>query len=595
MNKILRIRLLGSPRIIQGPDFFSYEDGLEPIRKVVVSPLSRSSENASSQNFSDKHLDKTQKETIHRFTGLSGSEVRKSRQPEEDNSTTGVQQTIDVTGQPLALFVFLVVTKEEQSRDVLANLFWHNVSTRQARKYLRNVLYDLRQEMDPYLTISRQTISLNPDAPLWLDVQDFVTQTQAFDQHSGNVQTISDKITRLEEAIALYREYLRGRYIQSLNALIDCYLANKNYNHGLVVSERLLALEPWQETVYRQRMELYVRMGDTPAALDQFITCRKELDKEFGIEPNADTVALYEQIKSGTYDSRIDRTKGSFLHRAKQREVMALLDEESKPNTFHVLSTDSTSDPKAQRANIYSSTDPLVEQSLNARPTTLEHPIPIPNNLTYPLNSLIGRQEEVKYGVSTLFDPACRLLTIYGLGGSGKTKLAHHIGRWFAQLEPQKQSERLLFTDGVYVIDLVGIELKNETDIASAILSLVATIGDAIGISWQNNLNQKEQLINSVRDQQMLLILDNFEHLLPLAGFIVDLLVQTAHLKLLITSRRRLEIQGEWLIPLEGLDFPDQLADDWETYPGCLLFLQRARQLNPGFESSEFNGATITR
>ena len=169
-------------------------------------------------------------------------------------------------------------------------------------------------------------------------------------------------------------------------------------------------------------------------------------------------------------------------------------------------------------------------------------------------------------GGALLDDPQMRLLTILGLGGMGKTRLALECAA--------KRCEQ--YPDGVCYVALAPL-----TD-PQAIL---AALGQALGISFQAGADPLQQVLNSLRPKRLLLVMDNFEHLLPGVSRLSELLGAAPGLQILTTSRERLNLQGELVFHLEGMDFPD-----WETpgdaleYSAVKLFLQSARRLRPGFE-----------
>ena len=117
---------------------------------------------------------------------------------------------------------------------------------------------------------------------------------------------------------------------------------------------------------------------------------------------------------------------------------------------------------------------------------------------------------------------------------------------------------------------------------------MIQAIANALNFSFygpeSGSDSLEEQLINFLRQKKMLLILDNFEHLLPGIDFLLELLQNASGIKLLITSRERLNISAEWLLPIEGLSYTwsNKAADDMP--PAQALFIQRAQQKQPDFD-----------
>ncbi len=192
-------------------------------------------------------------------------------------------------------------------------------------------------------------------------------------------------------------------------------------------------------------------------------------------------------------------------------------------------------------------------------------PEPVPR-LPIPPAPLIGREAELATLARLLRDPQCRLLTLVGPGGIGKTRLA--IAAASAQRE--------LFSNGACFVPLVSL---------SSPRFIIPAIADALGFVFSGPLEPKAQLLNYMREKSLLLVLDNFEHLLEGGELLAELLQQAPAVKLLVTSRERLNLQGEWLFDLQGLPVPplDQV-DRAEEYSAVELFAQSARRVQAGFE-----------
>jgi predicted ATPase len=190
-----------------------------------------------------------------------------------------------------------------------------------------------------------------------------------------------------------------------------------------------------------------------------------------------------------------------------------------------------------------------------------------PHNLPTQLTPLIGRETEITELTQLLNDPKLRLVTILGPGGIGKTRLAMEIA----------QAQVPNFPDGVYFAQLAPLNSPN---------SIVPTIAEAINFSFYENGKPKKQLFDYLGQKQMLLVLDTFEHLLKGTKFILDLLGSTSELKILITSRARLNVQPEQLCPIAGVEVPQQIErhENAINFSGIKLFLQSARRVKPDFD-----------
>jgi predicted ATPase/DNA-binding NarL/FixJ family response regulator len=191
------------------------------------------------------------------------------------------------------------------------------------------------------------------------------------------------------------------------------------------------------------------------------------------------------------------------------------------------------------------------------------------------LTTFIGRGGDIQAIARHLGDPACRLLTLVGPGGIGKTRLA---------LEAAARVQAA-FRDGVYFIPLQSL--------GSAEL-LVYTIAEALGVGLYEETSPRGQLIQYLNPRRLLLVLDNMEHLLDAADLLVSILAGAAGVKLLVTSREVLNLQGEQIVEVRGLALPEDNHPASEMVDSIRLFATRARQGRPDF-SLDGQEAHVTR
>lgn len=206
-----------------------------------------------------------------------------------------------------------------------------------------------------------------------------------------------------------------------------------------------------------------------------------------------------------------------------------------------------------------------------------------PHNLPTSTTPFVGREVELANLAQLLADPQVRLVTITGPGGMGKTSLA--LAAAAKQLE--STSGYTTFPHGLYFVPLAPL---------SDVDAIVAAIAEAIGFTFYEGAPPQQQLLDTLREKQLLLILDNFEHLLE-GATLVDTLLQTAPgVKLLATSRERLNRQSEHLLRLAGMDFPDwETPEDAAAYSAVQLFLQSARRVQPDYTLTGLDLAPIAR
>lgn len=189
---------------------------------------------------------------------------------------------------------------------------------------------------------------------------------------------------------------------------------------------------------------------------------------------------------------------------------------------------------------------------------------PHPGNMPLPPTPLVGREQEVDIISKQLLEPACRMLTLTGPGGIGKTRLSIEVGH---TLESN-------FADGVYFISLGNIGITE---------TIIPTIADVIGFGFSGPADPIVQLSNFLHTKETLLIIDNMEHLLEAGNLLGEILQQTQHVKMLVTSREQLRLQWEWLFEVQGLPLPEEVDDDLENNSAIQLFIQRARQTSQSF------------
>jgi len=211
--------------------------------------------------------------------------------------------------------------------------------------------------------------------------------------------------------------------------------------------------------------------------------------------------------------------------------------------------------------------------------------IPFPkSNLPVFATPLIGREPEVEELTRLLRHPHCRLLTLVGPGGIGKTRLA-------VETSLRMQDD---FDNGVYFVPLASV---------GSITSAISTIANTIHFAFYGPSDPKVQLLNYLREKHALLVVDNAEHLLveepsqkSIAELLVEILQQAAKVKLLITSRESLELQDEWIYTVEGLPVPDSIAAEESALNTSVeLFLQRARRAHAGYNFTKQDYPSILR
>jgi predicted ATPase/DNA-binding XRE family transcriptional regulator len=196
------------------------------------------------------------------------------------------------------------------------------------------------------------------------------------------------------------------------------------------------------------------------------------------------------------------------------------------------------------------------------------------------LTSLVGRTTEVRIVEQLLLRADVRLLTLLGPGGVGKTRLA---------IEAAAASQEH-FADGVVFVPLASLESPE---------LVLPTIARVVGLQEIGGATSAQTLIRWLREREMLLILDNFEHMLAAARAIAELLLACARLTLLVTSREPLNIRGEQVYPVPPLACPridvDITVAELLQSDAVRLFVQRAQAVRPDFALANANGMAVAR
>ena len=465
-----------------------------------------------------------------------------------------------------ALLAYLSVEADRaHSREALATLLWPKQPRKKGRQSLRQALYRLRQALDdhdavapqeasaqdgsPFLLFDRRTIQFNANSDHWLDMAAFISLDEACQQHRHrHPGTCLPCLKRMETMVALYqgefleqltaadsrlfeewvllrREWLHRQAMEALVCLAHWHERRGELDQARTYAHRQVEMEPWREEAHRQLMQLLAREGQRSAALAQYQACHTALAEELGIEPTQETTRLYEKIKAST------------SHRPL----------------------------------------PLNRQtSLRPRKGALP-PSPTP---------FVGRETELAELAELLANPDCRLITLIGTGGVGKTRLAlqaaaNQIGS---------------FAHGVAFVPL--------TSVCSVDL-LISTIADALDFSFGQQQEPEQQLLNYLREKELLLVLDGMERILEGADLLAKILHRAPGVLLLTTSQERLKLREEWVRDVQGLAYPQRRETDDKAsectssdvqeeptehsalYSALQLFQQHACRVHQRFSLSE--------
>jgi predicted ATPase/DNA-binding SARP family transcriptional activator len=480
------------------------------------------------------------------------------------------QATLD--GQPVtgwksnkvkALLIYLAVEADRpHPREALAGLLWPDYPNASALKNLRDALSTLRQAIGdrqpalalprgpggdpPFLTITRDTIQFNTSSDCSLDLSGLADLTGLEIDRLGQVASacrgsflggFSCDSAPFEEWLLVKREQIGQQILAALRRLAEHYREGGEYERAITYARKQLELEPWDEGAHQQLMRALAFNGQRSAALAQYETCSRLLAQELGVKPSEEITALYENIRDGRLGRETSRQTG-------QRRISA-------------------------------------------------HDRAVLTNVPIPLTSFIGRQREMAE-IKRLLSPlpheagkglgvGPRLLTLTGAGGCGKTRLAIEVSRAFAAAS--------LFKDGVWWVDLARL-----SDLA-LVPQAVATVFD---LRESPDTPLISLLTNFLRAKELLLVLDNCEHLIDACAQLAEALLSACpKLEILATSRETLSIGGEATLQVTSLSLPDPShlppVGSLLNYEAVRLFVERAATALPGFAATCDNAPAVVQ
>lgn len=481
----------------------------------------------------------------------------------------------------LAILIYLAVTRQPQRRDTLATLFWPESGQEAARASLRRELFTLTSALgEGWIESDREGVALADNAPISLDVTAFRQHLTACRSHGHAPDEVCAAcLEPLTAAVALYQgdflagftlsdspefddwqffhaDTVRRELADALEKLVRLHRQRGEYDAAITYARRWLLIDALHEPVHRMLMQLYAWAGQQAAALRQYQECVRLLNEELGVEPEPETIALFEAIRA----RRLPEPNVDKVARRQEPVLNATKDDKVNEDTPLTLTS-------------VSSVEPTPLHPVTASPR---------HNLPSQATRFIGRTKELS-AIDALFfdDPTCRLLTLLGPGGIGKTRLALEAAT----------ARCAIFADGVWLVELAPL-----ADPALIPQTVTSTLGapEAPGIPVLTSLS------NHLRTKQLLIVLDNCEHLIDACAHLVDTLLRSCpQVRLLVTSRESLAIAGESCLPVPPLAFPDpqQLLalDQLPHYEAIGLFLDRAKAVAPDFQITTTNAAALVQ
>lgn len=508
----------------------------------------------------------------------------------------------------VALLAYLAAAVQPVTRETVLALLWPDYEPQAAQSQLRQMLWTINKVIGKaWLQVDRQTIGFLEQSALYIDVRHYQQQLQALPTAPADPA----RLAGLQAVAALYRgDFLAGftigdsdeftqwqrlesngwrhRQMRVLAEIVMLCTAQQAYPEAINYAQRWLALEPVNEAAHLQLMQLYAASGQRGLALRQYQECAQCLKAEVDAPPSVAITEFYQLLLKG--------------HALPPASPPALLPATAPPVRAMAASGAAIPEPavpavvKLPLATVVDVVEPTAAQPVSALPT------PPLSNLPVALTPFLGREMELIEMAARLQDPACRLLTLVGPGGIGKTRLALtaaqqilDAGFWLFDATPapasQKQKAKIqnpLFPDGVFFVPLADVQ---------AVDRLATTIAGVLHFTlFRRDEEPLQQLTQYLAGKRLLLVLDNFEHLMAGAGLVTTLLAQAPGVKVLTTSRERLNLQGEWLLEVSGLVYGQAgTVTQMAECSAVQLFVQSARRVKADFRLDEQNKAAVTR
>lgn len=420
-----------------------------------------------------------------------------------------------------ALFIYLACNPRPVSREKLGELLWADRSAVQSLTNLRTILTALRRELGDHLLITRDALAFNTESNFSLDALEFENQMRdlGLPNRTAPLPDLST-LEKLRLALDLYLgDFLEGFYLRDGFGFEEWSLLQREHFKRLAQAGfRLLTHACLERGLYSEGL-----------------------------------LAASRWTRLDPFDEEACRAQMWLFLRTGQRTAAL----QAYQNLKQKLAQDLGVSPVSATTDLY----------------RRFREIEIPPQVRLPAFSteFIGRGNELAELEARLTAPESRLVTISGPGGMGKTRLAVEAARYILEKKPGQ------FLQGIHFVPLETVESAGEIPIR---------VAESIGFSFRGLDSPASQLIEHLRGQERLIVLDNFEHLLDssrdVISFPVEIMRQAPGVKLLITSRERLNLYEEIVFDVHGLDMPGDDAPA-EGSEATRLFIQCARRVRRDF------------
>jgi predicted ATPase/DNA-binding SARP family transcriptional activator/tetratricopeptide (TPR) repeat protein len=443
----------------------------------------------------------------------------------------------------IGLLAYLAAEAKPHSREVLAALLWPDYPRASAFSYLRRTLWELNQILGKgWIESERDQVALAYIPGLKVDIKAFQSYLD-----SG-----SDQVSELTKAVELYR----GDFLESL-----------------VIADTA-PFEEWQ----MQQAEFYRR--EFGHALERLVAAYEQGGEYEHALPHAQRWLALDRLDESAYRA-VMRQLAGMGNRSEAIHVYQ--------NCAQTLKSELGVEPQAETQELYQG---ILHGDHREKNQTLAGQFQgsskpkLTGHLPSPSTAFIGRSDEIEQVLRLARDPNIHLLTLIGPGGTGKTRLSIQAAAEMADS----------FPDGVWFTPLAAVH---------SVQGLIQAIGKGLAFTFHSGEEQpRQQLLDYLREKRILLVLDNFEHLVEDGRELVVSIVEASReAKLLITSRVRLNLQTEQVYPVPGMHIPepsaisswDNLAEQAKAYSAIQLLLERARRVRPDFQLTPENLNAVTQ
>jgi DNA-binding SARP family transcriptional activator/predicted ATPase len=450
----------------------------------------------------------------------------------------GFQAAIDgqiasgfATDKVRALLIYLAVESDRaHRRDFLAGLLWPELPNQDARRNLRKSLHRLREALgqslsDQLLDVDRQSVGLNAQH-LDLDLARLRDHLQQALKHDhSHLSACSECMSHLEAAMAIPNGgFLDGFYVKD----------SSEFDRWQSQHIELAARE------VRQLLTLLVEAYESRQDFGQMLTVASHLVELDAFDEPAQMALIRAFALNG------DRHEG-LTQFDRYRDLLSDELDVAPGEAIQELYQ------RLQQDQLKPTAPPSIERH------------GFPNEMT----RFFGRQNEIDQVLDRIADPDCRLLSLIGPGGIGKTRLSSEVAK---RVSEQARD----FVDGIYFVPLSSVQQPER---------IAPAVATSLGLELRGSASPQAQVLSALRERQLLLVFDNMEHLLldireaaevglesgsvyqesPDGGntaieFVTDMLERAPGITVLVSSREPLNLVSEWRIYLDGLDYPAKHA-----------------------------------